>query len=290
MLISCPKCSAVYQVAAEKISSEGKRFKCAECGHVWTVYPEDLQNIEPEDGKIKSQKIAPEEAPDVAMKDLQEMFKRLSRDTDALFDDIDTSEVKAKPILNEEPAPQVIEEAEEEPEAKPAAIPVVTVAPSAPKVDLAQKMKRTFAPLLLNGLLMIFVVVAGLYIFYLHRYDVVKMVPELENLYQDANIESVYAGKDLVFENLETRHIYRHGKHYVEISGQISNKGQYRTQLLPIKATMVDAAGHVIAQETQVLTMDALEPEYSAMFVILLENTSPEQKNITLALEPNYTE
>ena len=48
MLISCPECNAVYKISSDNISDDGKKFKCAECSHIWLVKPEDLKNIEPE--------------------------------------------------------------------------------------------------------------------------------------------------------------------------------------------------------------------------------------------------
>ena len=40
MLISCPKCNAVYQVPENQIPADGKKFKCAECGEIWFVRPQ----------------------------------------------------------------------------------------------------------------------------------------------------------------------------------------------------------------------------------------------------------
>ena len=47
MLISCPKCNAVYQIPEGQIPEGGKKFKCAECGEVWTVRPQDVKKTEP---------------------------------------------------------------------------------------------------------------------------------------------------------------------------------------------------------------------------------------------------
>ena len=41
MLISCPKCSSVYDISNKKIPAGGKKFKCAECDNIWVVYPQD---------------------------------------------------------------------------------------------------------------------------------------------------------------------------------------------------------------------------------------------------------
>ena len=56
MLISCPKCSSVYNLADSYVPESGKKFKCAECGNIWVVYPRDLKDVIPEN-KIIRQKI-----------------------------------------------------------------------------------------------------------------------------------------------------------------------------------------------------------------------------------------
>ncbi len=37
LTILCPSCSAAYQIKPEKIGPQGRKLKCAKCGHVWVA-------------------------------------------------------------------------------------------------------------------------------------------------------------------------------------------------------------------------------------------------------------
>lgn len=78
MLISCPKCNSVYNISETRIPGGGKKFKCAECGQVWRVFPQDVQPIEPENKKNGG--YGPEQNEDINI-----MFSRLSHNTKNLF-------------------------------------------------------------------------------------------------------------------------------------------------------------------------------------------------------------
>ena len=96
MLISCPKCNAVYQVPENQIPADGKKFKCAECGEIWFVRPQakpketvvPLASVvsktaeQPAKIQINPQIISTEAAKN---DDLEKMFNRLSKDTKGLF-------------------------------------------------------------------------------------------------------------------------------------------------------------------------------------------------------------
>ena len=78
MLISCPKCNSVYNISDTRVPGGGKKFKCAECGQVWRVFPQDVREIEPEDKK--SSEYSQEQNDDMNI-----MFSRLSHNTKNLF-------------------------------------------------------------------------------------------------------------------------------------------------------------------------------------------------------------
>ncbi len=57
MIISCPQCDARYEVDAQVLSPEGRRVRCAKCGHLWTERPpagpaelEELDYVEEDPG------------------------------------------------------------------------------------------------------------------------------------------------------------------------------------------------------------------------------------------------
>ena len=82
MLISCPKCNSVYNISDTRVPLGGKKFKCAECGNVWMVFPEDVKKIEPEG---KSYVVSDAEEKKTENDDINAMFSRLSHDTKNLF-------------------------------------------------------------------------------------------------------------------------------------------------------------------------------------------------------------
>ena len=287
MLISCPKCNAVYQVAAESIAPEGKRFKCAECDNVWTVYPEDAQNLDPEVPEVPhiqtqirpnmtlpqvevkkeavKEKPLPKEEPKPQPKpepapvsqrstnpddDLKEMFQRLQRDTKGLFN-------------NE--APRVQEDK---------------------YATIKRKAQLIFSPMMINCSIALFIILATLFIGYKNRYEIVGYIPVLEDFYDKLDMESIYAGRDIVFQDVEVKHTERKGQHFIEIYGQIYNKSKLKSQILPIKATMRNMQGEIAAETTKVLTMRTLEPKFSSIFLIVLENKTADAKQITLTFDP----
>lgn len=80
MLISCPKCNSVYNISETRVPSGGKKFKCAECGEVWKVFPSDVKQIEPENKLLQQSQNNKEENDDINV-----MFSRLSQNTKNLF-------------------------------------------------------------------------------------------------------------------------------------------------------------------------------------------------------------
>ena len=92
MLISCPNCKSVYNISADRIPADGKKFKCSECGHIWVVYPQDLKDIEPDTNKVKPQIAASSSLNKKEEDTLREMFNRLSEDTKGLFTNSSTED------------------------------------------------------------------------------------------------------------------------------------------------------------------------------------------------------
>ena len=49
MILSCPSCDTRYRANAAAIGVNGRRVKCAACGHIWTARNEDEPVLEPID-------------------------------------------------------------------------------------------------------------------------------------------------------------------------------------------------------------------------------------------------
>ncbi|MBO6290604.1 MAG: zinc-ribbon domain-containing protein [Alphaproteobacteria bacterium] len=247
MLISCPKCSSVFNVINNRIPFEGKKFKCSECGHIWTVYPKDLKELEVEN-QIKSQIIRPAAALEETQDDINAMFDRLSEDTKGLF-----SNYKAD-------RGGFLER-------------------------IMRKIHVFFTPVMLSCSILFVIFCFTLYIGYHNRYEIVGFIPKLEDFYNKLELESIYAGRDVKFQNVKITDLEKSGKHYVEVTGVIHNEGKFSSQILPIKATMTNLSGEVEAETSHFLTLKRLGPDFSAMFRILLDNKTTVAKKITLTFD-----
>lgn len=267
MLISCPNCTAVYDITTDKIPEQGRRFKCIECGNVWTVMPQDIKNIEPEN-KVKTQRILPS-GEEVVQKDIQEMFKRLSRDTDDLFTDAEkyTTKITENSAYTKQPQ-RASDRATNDTEI------------------LKRKLKVFFSPFMLNGALLLLIIFLTSYIGYHNRYEVVRLFPMAENFYDNLKIGSIYTGRDIIFDHLNIKPLVRGRKNFVEVSGRLLNQGKYKVKVPSVKAVMYNAAGKILAQEIKDLPLPNLMPQTSSIFFFVLENSTTEAKVVELSLVP----
>lgn len=260
MLISCPKCNAVYQVPENQIPADGKKFKCAECGEIWFVRPqakpkENVVSIAPAVSKTAEQPAKVQINPQIISTeaaqndDLEKMFNRLSKDTKGLFSGKESADTR-------------IERAK-------------------------RKFFMFFSPFMINCSILLFIFVCTLYIGYANRFELVSAIPQLENFYNKLGVNSLYKGKNLVFQNVSARNIEHDGKAYVEISGNVFNDGDMTAIVLPIKVTLQHLDGSIEAEAVKNLTLDRLEPNFRALFRILLPDSSLDEKKVILSFDEN---
>ena len=240
MLISCPKCNAVYDISDKHITSKGKKFKCAECDKIWTVYPQDIQPIEP-DNVIKSQKIIPQNNDDVAA-----MYNRLSHETDKLF--IESKSNENQSIY----------------------------------AKLYRKLQVIFTPVYVIFCLLALFIVLSIMIAYYNRYEISGIAPKMEGFYHKFALESVYKGKNIVFQNIEMKRINVNDKEILEITGSLHNKGKFISHLLPLKAIIKDNKGNIEQKINLPLSVTKLEPQFSTLFHAEIPLISGGEKTITL--------
>ncbi|MCQ2734720.1 MAG: zinc-ribbon domain-containing protein [Alphaproteobacteria bacterium] len=252
MLISCPKCNSVYNLLNNYIPFDGKKFRCSQCGHVWTVYPKDVKDIEPEN-MVKSQIVRPADAFEENAEDLNALFERLSQDTKGLFSNYQADQ-------------------------------------GGFGGRLWRKLQVFFSPTMTICSILSFIFIFTIYIGYRNRYEIVGIIPKLEDFYDKIDLESIYAGRDLKFENVKIRDLDKNGKYYVEVSGIIRNTGKVSSQILPIKATMVNTDGVKEGEKLQILTLKRLGSDFTAMFHILFHNKTTLGKKLSLTFDKEYYE
>lgn len=261
MLISCPKCQSVYDISNKKISEKGKKFKCAECGNIWVVYPSDENTGHAENSHVVDfpeensaddglmQNTAQTDNKQDISEDLDIMFSRLSQNTKTLFasgNSVDT-------------------------------------------MTFWQKV-RHYAVNFISAYTIIAVllpisIILGAMLLYLYRYDIAAHIPGMDFVYAQMNYDSLYKGKDLVFKDVNIRNLREKGRSLVEISGRLYNNGAHIVTLLPVKASLIADDDTVTEEKVEILQERQLEPDFSALFRIVMPYPNNTNGKIRLTLE-----
>ena len=261
MLISCPHCRAVYNISTDYISENGKKFKCAECGYIWMVYPNEDNIMEPEADEntatddvvvTKEEEVTADTAENVTNNiddDINVMFSRLSHNTKNLF-------ASGNAVEN---------------------------------MTLSEKIRHyvfnTFSIYMLYAFLTTVAVVLAVRLLYDYRYEIVAKVPTMEQLYARFNLDCVYRGKDLAIRDVKIREIVNDKEPGLEISGRLYNTGEQTVRLLPVKATIIDDNEQVEDEITEILSEHKLEPQFGALFRIIMKQPSENARKIKIVLD-----
>lgn len=246
MLISCPKCNSVYNISDTRVPENGKKFKCAECGTVWKVLPQDVQKLEPENKNTPN--LTAEERKN-ENDDINAMFSRLSHNTKNLF-------AGENNIENMSTADRFY-----------------------------HFCRNFFSVYVIVAFLLVSVVVLTMYLAYQKRYDIVASVPSMEKVYGRLNIESVYKGKGLIFRDVSIKELGYNPKNAVEISGRLYNSSNIAVRAIPVKASIINKNGEVESEVTELLPMQLIAPKNSVLFRIVVDNPSINANKIKLDLE-----
>ncbi|MEE6208356.1 MAG: hypothetical protein VZR95_09920, partial [Alphaproteobacteria bacterium] len=153
-----------------------------------------------------------------------------------------------------------------------------------------RKIHVFFTPVMLVCTILLIIFGFTIYIGYYNRYEIVGIVPKLEDFYDKLELESIYAGRNVKFQNVKINDLEKGGKHYVEVTGFIYNEGTLSSQILPIKATMRTLDGEIETETSQFLTLKRLGPDFGAMFRILLDNKTTGAKKLTLTFDTEIIE
>ena len=247
MLISCPRCNSVYVVKAEQVPEDGKKFRCAECGKIWTVKPKDLFDVEPEKNKFKTQRVRPASEFDSDNANVRKMFEMLDRDTKGLFENPPEQYTSNEEINR-----------------------------------MIRRFKINISPIMVNGVMLIAILILSAIIAYFNRYDVVNIVPRMKYFYDKFGIECIYYGRDLKFTEVATKHITKKGKPYVEIHGVIYNSGDYKSNVPPIRATISTVEGEPMIETIKNPTIPTIDSKFSSLFRILIATADSKAKILDL--------
>ena len=119
------------------------------------------------------------------------------------------------------------------------------------------------------------------------RYDVVRLLPEAEKLYDKIEVSSIPYGRNLEFKDITTREFSEDNIAKIEISGAIANTGKYLTEIPPVKVDVYDKSGNLLLNTTHYLPIPRLESGYNLLFNIIVTNPTPFGKSIYLTFNDN---
>ena len=254
MIITCPSCSARYDVAAAGFSPAGRKVRCAKCGENWHQEPEEAPVVEAvvEDAEAATKGVAAEAGPDVAD--------------------------EAPPPVHDDPvAEDDVGFAEPEPVAEPAKKASVKKAP-AEKVA-AKKVSKKKVPgpkrsagqklAVAAGWTLLALFVGGTaYGFSSYKTDIVRLWPATATLYAAFNDPVDLRGME--FQQVSYKHVYEDGVPVLSISGQVVNVSDARLTVPKVRVGLRDENKKELYYWTFGLPETALEPEQSAEFVTRL--------------------
>ena len=139
----------------------------------------------------------------------------------------------------------------------------------------------------INFILLLIALVSVAAILYYMRYDVVRLLPEAEKLYDKIEVSSIPYGRNLEFKDITTREFSEDNIAKLEISGAIANTGKYLTEIPPVKVDVYDKSGNLLLNTTHYLPIPRLESGYNLLFNIVVTNPTPFGKSIYLTFNDN---
>lgn len=231
-------------------------IKCPKCRSVYDL-PDDL--ISDEGLKMRCSACSeiwigyPEDAlkkVNTTPKNIQKMFKQISKETDDLF----AEEIK-QATVNEDVG--------------------------LTKKDASKKNNT------INIVLMVCVAIILLLLLYVFRYDIVRLLPQTENLYSKINVSSVQYGTDLEIKNITTREYIENNISRIEIRGMVVNQGKYVIKLPPVKIDIFDNKGNLLLSIEKELSLPRLEAGYNILFNVDITNPTPYVKTVHVTLKDN---
>lgn len=247
MIITCPSCSARYDVAAAGFSPVGRKVRCAKCGENWHQEPEE---VSVDDVNTEEMEAATEVG-------------------------VEAPEASAPPPVHDEPD---LEDdiAFAEPDPEPVAKPVKKASAKKPPKKKSPKKKTPKAKRSVGqqlavaaGWTLLALFIGGTaYGFSSYKADIVRLWPATATLYAAFNDPVDLRGME--FQQVAYKHVYEDGVPVLSISGQVVNVSNARLSVPKVRVGLRDENKKELYYWTFGLPETALEPEQSAEFVTRL--------------------
>ena len=244
MLISCPKCNALYDIAENLLPESGKKMRCARCGNIWQAKPGNAlpepEATEPAAApapEIPAFFAQPEPEPEQkADQDPNAIFTRLADQTQIIFGaDKDGVPLKASDLKE--------------------------------NLGLNKKSHRLLY-------LAIFLVLGLLSLFYA-RYEITKTMPFMGPVYKSLGIKATIPGYGLEFQNVVRNEFTDSGLNRMEIKGFVANISQHMVDVPAISVQMLDKDAKVLQTVETKVPVAALAPDGKIAFTAVVVKPSP---------------
>ncbi len=238
MLIHCPKCMAAYEINEALIPEKGKKMRCSNCAEVFTALPADLQNrpekVEPEE--VLPATDVPEEMGDAdESSNVEEISTgEAEQGTD---DVVNATEEVAKPE-DDNPMDDIFKRLSQQTEGLFKAENELS---HWQRFVLKFKKVVGFHSQVFRKALAGVSVVLLLLCCYSYRFEIVRQLPFLHYVYGAFGIQSVVPGEGLEFENIVWDMFEEDYVRKLAIKGFIVNSKERDIDLPVIHVEMLDS-------------------------------------------------
>ncbi len=273
MLVSCPKCKVSYAIEADKIPENGRKLRCAKCGEIWVCHKEDLfeagmeqkspleenaektavsedassQPVETEESSVTVDTGVTAEPEKQAPDEMKEIFARLSQQTESIF-----AEEKALPIHER----------------------------FWTKVKFALGLHKTANKVYFAGAFLLLFLLLMFYV----RFDVVRLVPEMEKVYSAVGIVSRIPGEGLEFQNVIRNEYEEDYVRKLEIKGFLANTKSQTINIPVIRVELLDKETDMLYEQEQEAPLKRLGAGSRMAFRIVITKPHLMTKYIYLTL------
>jgi predicted Zn finger-like uncharacterized protein len=263
MQFICPECSTSYRIAGSAIGPEGRKVKCARCGHNWLQQPEAAETGQepqrPEEEEIidPTPPAAEDEAVAIEADSAEEEPGAEEAPPADATESIDEESIEAEVAtsVDEEQVPPPVEAAEIAEDIEP---PVRRTRRPPPKPAKSAGMVAWAALVLL-------VAVAALGGFF-YRAEIVKAWPPAGKFYRTVGIGMPARELGLEISNVNYSQERREGKTLLLITGEISNVGIDEQKIPEVRVSLYDDNKRKLNHWTAPLAKDKLAPGEKVAF------------------------
>ena len=280
MLIYCPKCKTGYEIEADVVPEQGRRLRCAVCKKVFKCMPEDLID----GSKLRTAEFTEEEkkhldeqghlqddvVEDSPVKNTEENWEEEVVGAKKTLDDLASDNQYVKDIFQR------------------LSVETENLFEADKKEDSRHKVwyriKKTLGivnPKNILYYLYAILIFLALFLYYA-RYEVVRTLPQMAQMYQSLGIEAVVPGEGLEFQNVVRREFEDDYVPKIEVKGFIANKMDVSIDIPKIKVELLDKEGKVIQSEIFDSVIPLVTAKAKVPFSHIISRPSPLSKYIYL--------